>query len=672
MIGVALKGLLGRKLRAILTAFAIVLGVAMISGSFVLTDTLGASLDGVYQESYKGTDAVISSKHKVQQADGTTEKAPLLVRRPRRHRAGRRRTPRAGLDRGTRHETRRRRGRADREVPHDGSRSPSTNGSRPDPAQPTPARQRRLAQRPDHQIAIDKSTAEKQSFEVGQTVGAFGDGPVRQYELTGIVRYGSVDSLGSATITVFDLPAAQSLFDKVAASSTRSGSAQTRASPRPSCWGRSARCSPRRPRSSPPSSRRARTRVTQQGLNFIKYFLLGFGGIALFVGSFVIANTLAITVAQRLRELATLRTLGASRRQVICSVVPSPRHRLPGSIGGSSSAWRSRVGLTALIERPGSTSRAGHRLLDQDDRRQPGRRHADHAAGEPRPAVRATRIPPIAAVREGAIFPRVALRPLAGLPRSSSRSSLVLFSYGVLAGGLRSGSGSCARRRRPRCSSAWPWSLHASCGRSPPCSVPLAPASRHGRQPGPRERRPKPVPDRLHGGGPDDRPCADHLRGGARRGRSQPVHGRGQSAVRRRLRVGRLRASRLDKAAARRGRHRRRGVSSSAAARRRRGAVTSPGSTPNLTQVDRHDWTERPTHAGPTRQQRRVRRRPYAEDHYLSRLAHPMKTPTGERSRSGHGHLRPAERRLAVRRGRRSRRTPSTTRSQTTTNELTR
>ena len=77
MIRVALKGLLGRKLRAILTAFAIVLGVAMISGSFVLTDTLGKSLDGVYQESYKGTDAVISSKHKVQQADGTTEKAPF-------------------------------------------------------------------------------------------------------------------------------------------------------------------------------------------------------------------------------------------------------------------------------------------------------------------------------------------------------------------------------------------------------------------------------------------------------------------------------------------------------------------------------------------------------------------------------------------------------------------
>ena len=62
MIGVALKGLLGRKLRAVLTGFAIVLGVAMISGAFVLTDTLGKSFDGIFNESYKTTDAVISSK----------------------------------------------------------------------------------------------------------------------------------------------------------------------------------------------------------------------------------------------------------------------------------------------------------------------------------------------------------------------------------------------------------------------------------------------------------------------------------------------------------------------------------------------------------------------------------------------------------------------------------
>ncbi len=73
MIGVALKGLLGRKLRATLTAFAIVLGVAMISGAFILTDTLSKSFDGIYSDSYKATDAVISSKVAVKTADGDSE-----------------------------------------------------------------------------------------------------------------------------------------------------------------------------------------------------------------------------------------------------------------------------------------------------------------------------------------------------------------------------------------------------------------------------------------------------------------------------------------------------------------------------------------------------------------------------------------------------------------------
>ena len=62
MIGVALKGLLGRKLRAVLTAVSIVLGVAMISGTFVLTDTIKAAFNTVFTEVYKNTDAVITGK----------------------------------------------------------------------------------------------------------------------------------------------------------------------------------------------------------------------------------------------------------------------------------------------------------------------------------------------------------------------------------------------------------------------------------------------------------------------------------------------------------------------------------------------------------------------------------------------------------------------------------
>ena len=75
MIGVALKGLLGRKLRATLTGFAIVLGVAMVSGSLVLTDTIEKSFDAIYSESYENSDVVISSKDATS-TDGETAPTP--------------------------------------------------------------------------------------------------------------------------------------------------------------------------------------------------------------------------------------------------------------------------------------------------------------------------------------------------------------------------------------------------------------------------------------------------------------------------------------------------------------------------------------------------------------------------------------------------------------------
>ena len=62
MYGVSLKGLLGRKLRTVLTALAIVLGVAMISGTYVLTDTINAGFDTIFAQSYKNADVVITGK----------------------------------------------------------------------------------------------------------------------------------------------------------------------------------------------------------------------------------------------------------------------------------------------------------------------------------------------------------------------------------------------------------------------------------------------------------------------------------------------------------------------------------------------------------------------------------------------------------------------------------
>ena len=151
----------------------------------------------------------------------------------------------------------------------------------------------------------------------------------------------------------------------------------------------------------------ADSKETQDGLSFIKYFLLGFGGIALFVGSFVIANTLAITVAQRMRELATLRTLGASRRQVLGSVVlESVVIGLIGSIIGLFLGLAIAMGLTALLEATGvDLPSSGLVFSTRTIVVSLGVGTLIALLASLRPALRATRVEPIAAVREGAVMP---------------------------------------------------------------------------------------------------------------------------------------------------------------------------------------------------------------------------------------------------------------------------
>ena len=79
MIAVALKGLAGRKVRALLTAFAVVIGVSMVSGTFVLTDTMQKAFDGIFDASYENTDAVITGKEVVSGTTSAPVPAALLA-----------------------------------------------------------------------------------------------------------------------------------------------------------------------------------------------------------------------------------------------------------------------------------------------------------------------------------------------------------------------------------------------------------------------------------------------------------------------------------------------------------------------------------------------------------------------------------------------------------------
>jgi putative ABC transport system permease protein len=435
MIKVALKGLLGRKLRATLTAFAIVLGVAMISGAFVLTDTLGQSFDGIYADTYKSTDAVISSKVAIQKEGGGTEapafSAGVLAKVES--------LPGVRLAQGTIEDEARLVGKNGKPIgkADDGIAIgvDSQADQRANPiklvsgAWPTGTRQ----------IAIDKSTAAKQHLAIGETIGAFGDGPLAHYRISGLVRFGSQDSLGSLSISVFDLPTAQVLFNKRGKFDTIRVVAKDGVTD-------SALLAQIRPLLSETTQVKTATaqaaadsKETQEGISFIKYFLLGFGGIALFVGGFVIANTLAITVAQRMRELATLRTLGASRRQVLVSVIlESLAIGLIGSIVGLFLGLGIAVGLTAILESTGVTLPSGGLVMS------PRTVVVSIGTGtliallaSLRPASRATRVEPIAAVREGAVMPASRFaRYAVAASAVVGAVSLALFAYGAFADGV--------------------------------------------------------------------------------------------------------------------------------------------------------------------------------------------------------------------------------------------
>jgi putative ABC transport system permease protein len=319
VIRVALRGLAGRKFRAVLTAIAIVLGVAMISGTLVLTDTIDRAFDRIFVQSYAGTDAVVTAASSDISFEGETATAPPF--------------PESILERvrsvssveaatgSVFEET------AVKILDRDGepiSGNAPTFGFGIDPAyprfNPLELKDGRWATGPN-EVVIDSGTAEDENYQVGDRVRVATLAPVQAFELTGIAQYPGVESLGGATFAIFDVATAQTLLNREGKLDSISAAATPGTSPDELVADLD---------DDLPNTVMVRTGVEQADedssevavfISFIRYFLLTFGAIALFVGAFVIFNTLSITVAQRTRELATLRTLGASRRQVLTSVL---------------------------------------------------------------------------------------------------------------------------------------------------------------------------------------------------------------------------------------------------------------------------------------------------------------------------------------------------------------
>ncbi len=405
MVLVALKGLAGRKLRAVLTAVAIILGVAMISGTYVLTDTIQSAFGTVFTSVYKHTDAVISGKSAI----GTNNNSNALPPSFSQSLLGRvRQLPGVAEAEG---------GIADYAylVGRDG-KVISGHGAPPLAFSVHPHGDQRFNPLTlvsgtwpvgSHQVDIDAHTASKHDYKVGDAIGVVARGAKQTYRVAGIVQIGGVSSLGGATMAIFDFPTAQRIFHKEGRLDSISIASKSGTRPEQLVQEIKPLLPPTAQVRTAEAQAKQATKDTNGFLSIIRDFLLAFAGVALFVGTFVIANTLSITIAQRTRELATLRTLGATRRQVLGSVlVEAFVIGVLASVAGLFLGLALAKGLNSLfisfgIDLPQAGTVFATRTIVVS--LLVGTFVTVLAAL--RPAVRATRVPPIAAVREGAVLP---------------------------------------------------------------------------------------------------------------------------------------------------------------------------------------------------------------------------------------------------------------------------
>ena len=416
MMGVTLRGIAGRKIRSLLTALAIVLGIAMVSGTYVLTDTFQKAFNSIFTESYTGTDAVVSGKKLLEFSSSGRAPVPESVLDEIRA------LPEVDAATGGIFDIQSNSNPAQL-VDADGKKIGGKGGAptfgvgldsselRFSPLRLTTGAWAAGAD----EVVIDANTASNEGYSVGDTIGVAALGPVEQYEITGIATFGSVDSIGGATFAVFDVPTAQALFRKEGHFDSISIAAREGTTPEQLVQ----KLEPLVPATAEVQTGAAQAsadaKTTNDDIGFITYFLLGFGGVALFVGAFVIFNTLSITVAQRTREFATLRTLGGSRRQVLVSVVIEGFViGLLASIVGLFLGLGVGKGLNTLFVAMGiDLPQAGTVFATRTVVVSLVVGTTVTVLASIVPALRATRVPPISAVREGSTPPASRFAPYA-------------------------------------------------------------------------------------------------------------------------------------------------------------------------------------------------------------------------------------------------------------------
>jgi putative ABC transport system permease protein len=431
MLSLVLRGFMQRKVRVLLTAIAIALGVALMAGTYILTDTINKSFAGIFSVANQGHDVVITQTQALgrdtrAQTSPITEQMLAQVRSTPgvAEAAGSIFTPGTFLD-------------------VHGKRL--TNGGAPAfIASETPRRfesfkpvQGRFPASAD-EVAIDEQTAKRHNLKLGQQMVVAGSAPAKTYAIVGITRFGGGESFGGAGAAILTPTEAQRVvglpghFDQIDVAA------------KPGVTANELRNTIR---AALPATVEVRTGAQQaakdtsdleHNLGFLRTFLLVFAYVSLVVGAFIIFNTFSITVAQRTREFGLLRTLGGSRRQILQSVV------YEGLMLGVAGAVLGLLGGLVLAPALNELFKAFGAELPHSGTVVETRTIVVSLtvgivvtllAGLPA-ALRATRVPPLAAMREGVEIPHAVRTRRQILVRTGIGIAILLLLRILIGGGV--------------------------------------------------------------------------------------------------------------------------------------------------------------------------------------------------------------------------------------------
>ncbi|MGW9047502.1 ABC transporter permease [Streptomyces lydicus] len=353
MFRTALRNVLAHKARLLMTVLAVMLGVAFVSGTLVFTSTISDAFRASSQKGYDHVDVAIQPRSSDSRtgAPGPTPALPQKLLEKAAH------VPGAASATGSVSGFT---AIADKKGQLIGNGFSTRGGNYFAGKDGTDARypmRSGAAPKSPHEFALDAHTADKAGYKVGDTVRISVDGPVRAQKLTGVFTTDDGTVAAGGSLALFDTPTAQKLFaapgtfdeiDVRAAAGTSQAALKSAVE----------KVLPKDGAEATTGKKLAadQARNIAESMDGMKTALLAFAGIALFVGIFIIANTFTMLVAQRTKELALLRAVGASRRQVTRSVLLEAF--LVGAVAavtGLAAGIGIGAGLRALMSSTGAT-----------------------------------------------------------------------------------------------------------------------------------------------------------------------------------------------------------------------------------------------------------------------------------------------------------------------------